>query len=73
MSMEYRTEDVINVLESEEPIEKLSDSIDLMQNLIYYSIDENSGGLSSNTLTCSNTVAGMPFKLTTEVSTEPFL
>ena len=46
MSMEYRTEDVINVLESEEPIEKLSDSIDLMQNFIYYSIDENSGGLS---------------------------
>ena len=41
MSMEYRTEDVINVLESEEPIEKLSDSIDLMQNFIYYSIDEN--------------------------------
>ena len=39
MSMEYRTEDVINVLESEEPIEKLSDSIDLMQNFIYYSID----------------------------------
>ena len=46
MSMEYRTEDVINVLESGEPIEKLSDSIDLMQNFIYYSIDENSGGLS---------------------------
>ena len=46
MSMEYRTEDVINVLESEEPIEKLSDSIDLMQNFIYYLIDENSGGLS---------------------------
>ena len=41
MKYEYKAEDVVELLKSGEPIEKLWDSIDLMQSFLYYNQKDN--------------------------------
>ena len=46
MSREYRVEEVINVLSSTNPIDMLSNSLDLMQSFLYYSKEDNAKNIS---------------------------